>query len=79
NPTVKVLDDESKVEFIVVSDLFLTPSARYADLLLPATSFMARWPICEPWCTGNYLLLSQQLLVPEFARRSAYALSLFHI
>lgn len=35
----KVLEDESKVEFIVCSGLYLTPSAKYADILLPETSF----------------------------------------
>ncbi|WP_336295667.1 DMSO/selenate family reductase complex A subunit [Cronobacter dublinensis] len=72
NQTVKVLEDESKVEFIVVSDLFLTPSARYADVLLPETSFMERWNIGETWGTGNYLLLSQKLVEPAFERRSDY-------
>ncbi|EOW6723529.1 DMSO/selenate family reductase complex A subunit, partial [Cronobacter dublinensis] len=72
NQTVKVLEDDSKVEFIVVSDLFLTPSARYADVLLPETSFMERWNIGETWGTGNYLLLSQKLVEPAFERRSDY-------
>lgn len=45
---VKVLEDESKIEFIVASDLYMTPSARYADLLLPETSFMERWNIGKP-------------------------------
>lgn len=35
----KVLEDENKVEFIVYSDLYMTPSAKYADILLPETSF----------------------------------------
>lgn len=39
---VRVLEDESKIQFIVASDLFMTPSAKYADLLLPETSFMER-------------------------------------
>lgn len=72
NQAVKVLEDESKVEFIVASDLFLTPSARYADLLLPETSFMERWNIGETWGTGNYLMLSEKLIEPEFERRSDY-------
>lgn len=38
----KVLEDESKVEFIVYSDLYMTPSAKYADILLPETSFLER-------------------------------------
>ena len=69
---VKVLEDTSKIEFIVVSDLYLTPSAKYADLLLPETSFMERWNIGETWGTGNYLMLSEKLIEPEFERRSDY-------
>lgn len=76
NPDVhqaaKVLEDESKIEFIVVSDLYMSPSAKYADLLLPETSFMERWNIGESWGTGSYLLLSEKLVEPEFERRSDY-------
>lgn len=69
---IKVLEDESKIEFIVASDLYLTPSAKYADLLLPETSFMERWNIGETWGTANYLILSEKLIEPEFERRSDY-------
>ncbi|MBF7995180.1 DMSO/selenate family reductase complex A subunit [Rahnella laticis] len=69
---VKVLEDESKIEFIVASDLFLTPSAKYADLLLPETSFMERWNIGESWGTGNYLILSEKLIEPQFESRTDY-------
>ncbi|WP_371413857.1 molybdopterin dinucleotide binding domain-containing protein [Leclercia sp. W17] len=61
-----------KIEFIVASDLYLTPSARYADLLLPETSFMERWNIGETWGTGSYLILSEKIVEPEFERRSDY-------
>lgn len=37
NWTDKILRDTSKVEFIVVCDNMMTPSARYADILLPDT------------------------------------------
>ncbi len=69
---VKVLEDDSKIEFIVASDLFLTPSAKYADLLLPETSFMERWNIGESWGTGNYLILSEKLIEPQFESRTDY-------
>lgn len=72
NQAVKVLEDESKIEFIVASDLYLTPSAHYADLLLPETSFMERWNIGETWGTGSYLILSEKIVEPEFERRSDY-------
>ena len=35
NRTKKILEDETKCEFIVCSDLFMTPSVKYADILLP--------------------------------------------
>lgn len=69
---VRVLEDESKIQFIVASDLFMTPSAKYADLLLPETSFMERWNIGETWGTASYLILSEKLIEPEFERRSDY-------
>lgn len=72
NQAVKLLEDESKVEFIVASDLYLTPSAKYADLLLPETSFMERWNIGETWGTGSYFMLSEKLIEPDFQRRSDY-------
>ncbi len=69
---VRVLEDESKIQFIVASDLFMTPSAKYADLLLPETSFMERWNIGETRGTASYLILSEKLIEPEFERRSDY-------
>ncbi|NHX34217.1 molybdopterin-dependent oxidoreductase, partial [Escherichia coli] len=68
----KLLEDESKIEFIVLSDLFMTPSAKYADVLLPETSFMERWNIGETWGTASYLILSEKLIEPEFERRTDY-------
>ncbi len=40
NRTAQLLSDPSKVECIVCSDIFLTASARYADLLLPGTTML---------------------------------------
>lgn len=38
NRTIELLKDESKCEFIVTNDLFMTTSAQYSDLVLPASS-----------------------------------------
>lgn len=69
----KVLEDESKVEFIVYNDLYMTPSAKYADLLLPDVSFLECWNIGGTWGSGNYFMLSEKLIEPEFERRPSYA------
>lgn len=40
NHTASLLEDPSLVECIVCSDIFLTPSARFADILLPGTTML---------------------------------------
>ncbi|MCM3767878.1 DMSO/selenate family reductase complex A subunit [Neobacillus niacini] len=72
NKTKKLLEDESKVEFIVVSDLFMTPSAKYADILLPGTSFFERWDIGTPWCFGDYVILGQKTIDPLYECRDEF-------
>lgn len=72
NAAAKLLADESKVEFIVSSDLYLSPSAKYADLVPPETSFMERWNIGDTWGTDSYFILSEKVIEPDFERRSDY-------
>ncbi|MCI8281472.1 MAG: molybdopterin-dependent oxidoreductase [Lachnospiraceae bacterium] len=40
NHTAALLADTDQVECIVCSDIFLTPSAKYADILLPGTTML---------------------------------------
>lgn len=72
NTTKKVLEDESLVEFIVVSDHFLTPSAKYADILLPENTFLERWNIARTWNCGDYFILSQKVVENLYESRSDY-------
>ena len=54
-----------KLEFMVVHDHFLTPTARYADILLPATTFWERNDVHTPWAgAGHYALFMQQAIAP---------------
>ena len=72
NKTVRILKDEKKLEFLVVSDLFMTPGAMFADLLLPAPSFFEIENIVPPWVPDNYLLFNQKSIEPLFGTRFEY-------
>lgn len=53
------------VEFFVDQDHFLTPTARYADVVLPATTFWERNDVHTPRAgTGHYAIFMQQAIAP---------------
>ena len=72
NGTAELLRDDSKLEFIVGSDVFMTASAKFFDLLLPATSFLEENDISAPWRQGHYLLCNNKVKEPLFGCRSEY-------
>lgn len=72
NRTAALLRDESKCEFILCSDVFMTPSARYADVLLPAPSLLEEDNITAPWRSGHYLLCNNRVVPPLFGCRNEY-------
>jgi len=64
NRTTALLRDERLVEFIVASDQFLTPSARYADLVLPADHSLERNDLASPWTGEKYVVFGNQVVDP---------------
>jgi anaerobic dimethyl sulfoxide reductase subunit A len=49
----------------VVHDNFLTPTARYADIVLPATTFWERNDVHTPWAgAGHYAIFMKQAIAP---------------
>ena len=52
------------LEFFVVSDLFVTPTARYADIVLPATSVAERNDLTRPWPSGPYFTAVNKAIEP---------------
>lgn len=73
NRTISILRDTTKCEFILCSDIFMTPSARFADILLPAPSMFENENITQPWSYGNYLLYLNRATRPLFGARFEYA------
>ncbi len=64
NRTSEILRDTTKCEFILCSDLFMTASARFADLLLPGVSFLEQDNIVMPWQYGDFLGFSKKIVEP---------------
>jgi anaerobic dimethyl sulfoxide reductase subunit A len=66
----KVINALDNVEFIVGQDHFLTPSVRYADIVLPATTFWERNDVHTPWAgAGHYAIFMRQAIQPMYECR----------
>lgn len=72
NRTAKILRDESKVEFIAVQDQFLTPTGKFADLILPACIQFETWGLEDGWKYGDDVIIMPQILEPPFETKSDY-------
>ena len=60
-----------KVEFFVAQDHFLTPTARLADIVLPATTFWERNDVHVPWAgAGHYAIYMRQAIEPMYECRN---------
>ena len=52
------------LEFFVVQDIFITPTARYADIVLPVKTFAEKNDLTRPWPSGPYLCFANQAIDP---------------
>jgi anaerobic dimethyl sulfoxide reductase subunit A len=72
NRTAEILRDESRVEFIAVQDNFVTPTARFADLVLPACTQFETWGVEDGWKYGDEVILQRKLVEPPGECKSDY-------
>jgi anaerobic dimethyl sulfoxide reductase subunit A len=72
NRTLKILKDERLLECIVVSDQFMTPSAKFADVLLPADASLERNDVGFPWSGENYIVFGNKAVEPPGECRHDY-------
>lgn len=72
NRTAEILKDTSKVEFIVCSDVFMTPSAKFADVLLPGVSFLEMNNLVTPWLQGNFFGAVNKVIEPLYECKFEY-------
>jgi anaerobic dimethyl sulfoxide reductase subunit A len=64
NRNARILMDESKVEFIAVQDNFLTPTGKFADIILPACTQFETWGVEDGWKFSDEILLQPKLVEP---------------
>ena len=69
NHTLRLLQDDTKIQKVILADLFMTPSARGADLVLPAPSFFETENISPPWAGEDYVLYNHAAIAPLFESR----------
>jgi len=72
NRSAEILRDESKVEFIVVQDNFLTPTGKFADIILPACTQFETWGVEDGWKYGDEVILQPELVEPPGECKSDY-------
>jgi anaerobic dimethyl sulfoxide reductase subunit A len=72
--TAKILQDESKCEFILVSDHQMTPTAKFADILLPATTNFEESDLVPGGSASEmgWVIYAQQAIQPLFDSRTGY-------
>jgi anaerobic dimethyl sulfoxide reductase subunit A len=59
-----------KLEFIVVHEQIMTPTAKFADILLPACTWCERNDINSPYCWGYHVIYANQAIEPLFESRT---------
>lgn len=75
NLTRKILADDTLCETIVVIDNHITPSAKFADILLPETSYLEAEDLVDSsYSTGshNYMIAIQKTITPMWEVSSTY-------
>ncbi|KKN00004.1 hypothetical protein LCGC14_1142160 [marine sediment metagenome] len=62
--TNKSVEALKKLDYMVCAELFLTPTARYADIILPVTSSAEKTDITRPWPSGPYFTFVNKAIEP---------------
>ena len=63
------------LDFIVVQDHFINSTARFADILLPATTHWERDDYMRPWLGGDYHLFGNQAIEPIGETKSDFQIA----
>jgi len=72
NRSAKILSDESLVEFFVIHEQFMTPTAKFADIVLPVCTQFEMWGLEDGWKYGEEVILMPKIVEPQFETKSDY-------
>lgn len=74
NRTIKLLEDDTKCEMIVVIENQMTVSARYADIILPDASNAEQLDLVQQGSAGNlgYTVLAEKAIEPLYDCKTIY-------
>jgi anaerobic dimethyl sulfoxide reductase subunit A len=64
NRTIDILKDDTLCEFIVSHEHFMTPSARYSDIVLPVVTWFETWGHCSQWGYSPSRILMPKVIEP---------------
>jgi anaerobic dimethyl sulfoxide reductase subunit A len=62
----------NKLEFIIVHEQFMTPTAKFADVLLPVNTNWERNDIARPWLSGPYYIYMNKVIDTMYESRSDF-------
>ncbi len=72
NRSAEILKDENLVEFIAFQDQFMTPSGRFADLVLPVCTQFEVWGLQDGWKYGDEVIINPKIYDPPNEAKSDY-------
>ena len=81
NPLNQCLDTNKgvealrKLEFVVVHEQFMTPTARFADIVLPVSQHWATDSVMRPWYAGDYYVYGNKAIDSLPGTKSDYEIS----
>ncbi|MFC1950604.1 molybdopterin-dependent oxidoreductase, partial [Chloroflexota bacterium] len=67
NKSIKALGE---LEFLAVHEQFMTPTAKFADMVLPVTTHFERNDIYVPYMRGRYVIYSHKVCEPMYECKS---------
>jgi len=66
------------LEFMVVPDMFITPTARYADIVLPVASHLEKTDLNRPWPSGPYYEHTNRAVAPLYECKTDFEIACEH-